>query len=256
MDQHRAYVAALRACGVEVIELPADDEHPDAVFVQDPVLVLDGRAIVLPSAAQSRRGEAPALAAALAPFVPVVALQPPAVLDGGDVLAATDPARRNLGALERRGMPQLAGLTGRLVERVPLPAGMLHLLSGCTRLGPHALLVAGPLAAAFPDHDLVVVPDDEAAAANVLVLGRHAVVPAGYPKVAGLLAAARLRGPSGAVERVREARWRRHLPRAAVLRRGSGSCEPSRWSSAWQEVRRRARPRSSPGLPTASATST
>jgi dimethylargininase len=65
---------------------------------------------------------------------------------------------------------------------------MLHLLSGCTRLGPHALLVAGPLAAAFPDHDLVVVPDDEAAAANVLVLGRHAVVPAGYPKVAGLLA--------------------------------------------------------------------
>jgi len=189
VDQHRAYVAALRACGVEVIELPADDEHPDAVFVQDPVLVLDGRAIVLPSAMESRRGEAPALAAALAPHVPVVALQPPAVLDGGDVLVGDRTLHVGLSTRSNdEGCRQLAGLTGRLVERVPLPAGMLHLLSGCTRLGPHALLVAGPLAAAFPDHDLVVVPDDEAAAANVLVLGRHAVVPAGYPKVAGLLA--------------------------------------------------------------------
>jgi len=33
--QHRGYVATLRHVGLEVTELPADDEHPDAVFVQD-----------------------------------------------------------------------------------------------------------------------------------------------------------------------------------------------------------------------------
>jgi dimethylargininase len=188
LDQHRAYVAALRDCGVEVTELAADDEHPDAVFVQDPVLVVDGRAIVLPSAVPSRCGEAPALAAALRPHVPVVALQPPATLDGGDVLIDDPTLYVGISARSNEeGCRQLADLTGRRVERVPLPAGLLHLLSGCTRLGPGSLLAVRPLAPAFPGHGLVIVPDDEAAAANVVILGRHAVAPAGYPKVAGLL---------------------------------------------------------------------
>src|SRR3990172_8955455 len=38
--QHAAYVAALRECGLEVIALPPNEEHPDAVFTQDPVVVL------------------------------------------------------------------------------------------------------------------------------------------------------------------------------------------------------------------------
>jgi dimethylargininase len=188
LDQHRAYVAALRECGVEVTELAPDDELPDAVFVQDPVLVVDGRAIVLPSAAASRRGEAPALIDALRPHVPVVALRPPATLDGGDVLI-DDPALY-VGMSARsneEGCRQLAEATGRPVVRVPLPTGLLHLLSGCTRLGPGTLLVIGSLAPSFSAYDLAIVPDGEAAAANVLVLGRHAVVPAGYPEVSGLL---------------------------------------------------------------------
>jgi dimethylargininase len=56
-DQHAGYVAALRECGVEVTELPADNARPDSVFVQDRVLALDGLAIVCPSAVESRRGE-------------------------------------------------------------------------------------------------------------------------------------------------------------------------------------------------------
>ncbi len=49
-------------------ELPADDEHPDAVFVQDRVCVLDGRAIVDLSVVASRRGEAAALVEVLGRF--------------------------------------------------------------------------------------------------------------------------------------------------------------------------------------------
>jgi dimethylargininase len=190
LDQHRAYVAALSDCGVEVIELVADDEHADSVFVQDPILVVDGRAIVLLSAAASRRGEASSLVAALGDRVPVVALQPPATLDGGDVLITERTLYVGISTRSNEeGCRQLAHLTGRHVERVPLPEGLLHLLSGCTFLGRNAVLAVGPLAPAFPIFEVVIVPDVEAPAANALILDSHAVVPMGHPRVAALLRA-------------------------------------------------------------------
>jgi dimethylargininase len=189
LGQHRAYVAALGKCGVDVIELPPDDDHPDAVFVQDPVLLVDGRAVVLLSAEESRRGEAPPLVAALRPHVPVVALHPPATLDGGDVLVTDRTLFVGVSTRSNdEGCRQLASLTGRPVERVPLPAGLLHLLSGCTLVGRRVLLAVRSLAEAFPGYDIVTVPDDEARAANVLVLGRAVIVPEGCPNVAGILA--------------------------------------------------------------------
>ena len=128
LQQHRAYVAALAACGVDVIELPGDDERPDAVFVQDPVLVLNGCAIALRSAAPSRRGEATSLVAALRPHVPVVELRPPATLDGGDVLITDAGLFVGISARpNEEGCRQLEFLTGQPVARVQLPAGMLHL---------------------------------------------------------------------------------------------------------------------------------
>ncbi len=190
LDQHRAYVAALVACGVGVTELPADHEHPDAVFVQDPVLVLGGRAIVLRSAAPSRRGEARSLIDALKPHLPVAELAPPATHDGGDVLLTDDGIFVGLSARSNEeGCRQLEDLAQRPVVRVSLPAGLLHLLSGCTWLGGHALLMVEALAPAFPRFEPVIVPEDEAPAANVLVVGAHVIVPAGYPGVAGLLEA-------------------------------------------------------------------
>ncbi len=190
LSQHRAYVAALVACGVDVTELPGDDDHPDAVFVQDPVLVLGGRAIVLRSAAPSRRGEAFPLVEALKRLMPVAELAPPATLDGGDILVTDDGVFVGLSTRSNEeGCRQLQGLAGRPVTRVPLPTGLLHLLSGCTWLGGSALLTVPSLAPAFPRFDAIIVPEDEASAANVLVVGSHVIVPAGYPAVAGLLEA-------------------------------------------------------------------
>ena len=39
--QHRGYCAALEACGARVVTLPAVDELPDGVFVEDTAVVLD-----------------------------------------------------------------------------------------------------------------------------------------------------------------------------------------------------------------------
>lgn len=186
--QHATYVAALRECGLEVIALPPDEEHPDAVFTQDPVVVLDGRAFVAGAAAESRRGEAGALLAILAPHMPVVELAPPATLDGGDALIADDRVYIGLSTRSNHAAcMQLAGHGGRPVEGVPLPKDLLHLLTGCTYLGENRLLVVETLAPTLGGFEHIIVPADEAGAANALIVGGHAIVPAGYPHTAALL---------------------------------------------------------------------
>jgi dimethylargininase len=185
--QHRGYVATLRHVGFEVTELPADDEHPDAVFVQDRVCVVDGRAIVGPSAVASRRGEAAALVDVLGRSYPVVELPPPSCLDWGDVLITEDALfvglseRSNEAAVEA-----LRGILGpdRRAEGVSLPPGLLHLLSGCAYLGDRSLLAVRALEPFARSRGFNVVPvaEEEPYAANVLICGKRAVVPAGYPE--------------------------------------------------------------------------
>lgn len=185
--QHKGYVATLRHVGLEVTELPADDEHPDAVFVQDRVCVVDGRAIVGPSAVASRRGEAAALVDVLGRSYPVVELPPPSCLDWGDVLITEDALfvglseRSNEAAVE--GLREILG-PRRGVEGVSLPPGLLHLLSGCAYLGDRSLLAVRALEPFARSRGFNVVPvaEEEPYAANVLVCGGRAVVPAGYPE--------------------------------------------------------------------------
>lgn len=186
-SQHADYVACLRGLGLEVLELASDEAHPDAVFVQDRACVLDGRAIIGPSAVDSRRGETTGLIEILEPFFPVVELSPPACLDWGDVLVTQEALyvglseRSNRAAVEQ--LRELLG-RGRIVEGVPLPSGLLHLLSGCSWLGNDALLAIESLeefarTRGFPT---VRVPAAEAPAANALVLGNDVLLPAGYPQ--------------------------------------------------------------------------
>lgn len=196
--QHAGYVAVLRTIGVEVTELPADDRHPDAVFVQDRVLVLGGRAIVCPSGVPEREGEEDALIAALDPALEVVRLTPPAALDGGDVLVTESALFVGLSERSNEAaVGQLRSLLApdRAVEAVPLPTDLLHLLSGCSHLGKGLLLATEPVRALpfAKRFGMVAVPEEEALAANVLALGRDVLVPAGYPETARRIGAHDLR---------------------------------------------------------------
>ena len=85
--QHREYVGALKNLGLEVTELPADEEHPDCVFVEDVSVVCDGVALIARLGHQTRRGESARMKSTLEELGLVVAeMKPPAALDGGDVL--------------------------------------------------------------------------------------------------------------------------------------------------------------------------
>ena len=171
--QHERYCALLRRCGVEVVVLPADRRYPDCSFVEDTAVVVDEVAIITRMGAPARRGERGAVEQALARHRRIRTVQPPATLDGGDVLLV---GRRVFVGLSQR--TNEAGLEAvRLIlaphgyHVTPIRVfGCLHLKSACTAIDSETVLVnrqwvdSGSLEGVRS----VFVPDHEPRAADVL----------------------------------------------------------------------------------------
>src|SRR5574340_692224 len=67
-EQHHAYEQLLAKLGARVISLKEEPELPDSMFVEDPAIVLDEVAVICPLGTETRRKEAPSIAAALEKF--------------------------------------------------------------------------------------------------------------------------------------------------------------------------------------------
>jgi len=198
-QQHKAYVSALRRLGVAVQVVSADHAYPDCCFIEDQVVVRDGVALIARSGNPTRRGEALAVAEALAPHVTIHRMEKPATLDGGDVLAVGRrlfvglSARTNRDGVDR--LCEVFGGRGYQVTAVPVPDGILHLKSLCSPLGEDAIALAEGtlLRDVFAGVSRVVlIPAAEAYAANTLAIGDQVLHAAGHPTTARLLAAAGL----------------------------------------------------------------
>ena len=191
-QQHAAYCAALARAGVQVEALPPDDRYPDSCFMQDPALVIGGKAVIARPGAVTRLGEEQLVAPVLRKRFPSVELAPPATLEGGDVLVLADRVYvGRSGRTNAEGIRQLrAALAPLPVDEIPV-TGLLHLLSGVTYLGRNTLLAVRGMAGRpeFEGMTVLVVPEDEAYACNVLALSEWVVAPAGYTKTIALLAA-------------------------------------------------------------------
>jgi dimethylargininase len=191
--QHAAYVEALGSMGARVRWLPADESHPDCVFVEDTAVIARGRAVILRSAHPGRRGEERPVAEVLgAAGLDVVPLGE-GICDGGDVLRIGDRAwvgrtartdEAGIAALGRALEPVGVGVTA-----VDLPFGVLHLKCVCSSPAPGAVVVAaGALdPGLFAGLRRIEVPADEAYAANTVGLEGRVLVAAGYPGAAAAL---------------------------------------------------------------------
>jgi len=190
--QHRAYCDALRACGANVITLPRVDELPDSVFVEDTAVVLDEVAILTRPGVESRRGEVALIENEVARLRPVVRVEAPATLEGGDVMrvgrtlyVGLSP-RTNMEGAE--ALRRLAGRHGYEVVAVEL-RGCLHLKTGCSALDD-ATVLANPEwvdAGAFGGREVVAVEASEPWAANVLRVENSVCVSSGFPRTAATL---------------------------------------------------------------------
>src|SRR3989441_13203417 len=85
-EQHQAYERLLEKLGARVVSLPAEPDLPDSMFVEDPAIVLDELAVILPLGAETRRREAASLAQALSKYRKLAYVTLPGTLEGGDVL--------------------------------------------------------------------------------------------------------------------------------------------------------------------------
>jgi dimethylargininase len=193
LAQWREYVEVFRSRGWEVTEVVAADEHPDGVFIEDAVVVFDDLAVLTSPGAASRRGEVDSAGAAVtATGLEVVRLEPPAHLDGGDILKIGRTVYVGRGS--RTNDEGVEALRDLLVPRgwevVAVPVSkVLHLKSGVTALPDGTVLGYLPLVddpGVFPA--FLPVPEPEGIA--VVVLDESTVLlSASAPQTAELLRA-------------------------------------------------------------------
>lgn len=185
--QHRAYEQLLEKLGASVISLAAEPDLPDSMFVEDPTIVLDEIAVILPLGTASRRPEAASLAKALSPFRKLAYITAPGMMEGGDVLRIHRTLYVGLTTrTNAEGIRQLAAiLASHNYKIVAVPVtGCLHLKSAVTHLGKNSLLANRSWfdPAPFATCDWIDVAPAEPHAANALAFGETVIFPASFPQ--------------------------------------------------------------------------
>jgi dimethylargininase len=184
--QHQAYVATLLQLGLDTIQLSSEPDFPDAYFVEDVAILTPHVAIITRPGAPSRRGEEVTIEAVLAGYRPILHIEAPGTVDGGDVLMVGN--HFFVGNSQRTNPTGAAQLTqalarfGHTAEFVPVAAG-LHLKSNVNYLGDETLLVTANLAdyAGFARYQRLISHPDEEYAANTLRIQDSLLIPKGFP---------------------------------------------------------------------------
>ncbi|MDO5628175.1 MAG: N(G),N(G)-dimethylarginine dimethylaminohydrolase [Mobilicoccus sp.] len=177
--QWEDYLAALQQAGWETVEAPPADDHPDAVFIEDPVFVYGELAVLCRSGAPERQGETAGLEEVLvAHGYRVAQISEPGTLDGGDVLKFGGTVWVGQGGrTNAEGLAQLRELLAPLgaeVAGVPLRS-VLHLKSAVTAL-PDGTVIGYPPLVDSPESFARFEPVPEESGAHVVLLGDDVVL--------------------------------------------------------------------------------
>ncbi|MFI8100417.1 dimethylargininase [Streptomyces sp. NPDC086023] len=192
LEQWGAYADALRAHGWETVEVDPADDCPDAVFVEDAVVMFRNVALVTRPGADSRRPETAAVEEAVARLgCSVNRIREPGTLDGGDVLKIGDTVYVGRGGrTNAEGVRQLRAAfepVGARVVAVPVTK-VLHLKSAVTAL-PDGTVVGHPPLVDTPSAFGRFLPVPEEAGSHVVLLGgRKLLMAASAPRSAELFA--------------------------------------------------------------------
>jgi dimethylargininase len=187
---HAGYVTALRATGATVVELPALEEFPDSVFVEDTALCLPQGAVVMRPGAPSRLGEAGEMAPVLAGLYSQIRRIEGAdsFIEGGDILVTeTEILVGRSARTNAAGVAELVRLVadwGHNVREVHTPPGVLHFKTDCSLMDGDTVLSTDRLAASgcFAGYRVIPVAAGEEASANAIRFNDSVLFPAGFPR--------------------------------------------------------------------------
>jgi dimethylargininase len=190
LAQHAAYCDALRQCGVEVLRLDADLEHPDCTFVEDTAVLTKNSAILTRPGASTRLGEVTGIRQTLEAFYSLIhKIEAPGTLDGGDICEA---GTHFFLGISHRTNPEGAAQLGKLLADEGYTSSMidirsmtsiLHLKSGIAYLDNNNLVVMQELAEReeFQGYNLIRVPTEENYACNCVLVNDRVLLPSGFP---------------------------------------------------------------------------
>ena len=197
LKDHAHYVAILRETGAKVVELPALEAYPDAVFVEDTALCLPEGAIMMRPGAPTRAGEVDGMAPVLRDIYDVVLdMSGPGFIEGGDILTTSKEILVGRSArTDAAGVAELQSLVdqwGYSVREVFTPEGVLHFKTDCSLLDAETILSTKRLDASgcFEGYNVIHTSDGEEAAANAIRFNQFVIMPAGFPKTSERLCAA------------------------------------------------------------------
>lgn len=197
LRHHDDYVAALRAEGATVVELPDLPAYPDAQFVEDTALCLPEGAVVMRPGAASRLGEAGEMGPTLRGlYDEVLTITGPGTVEGGDILVTEREILVGRSArTDAAGIAEMTGLVARWgykVRELQTPSGVLHFKTDCSLLDAETILSTPRLAAAggFTGYNILHTAEGEEAAANSIRFNDAVIMPDGFPRTAELLAKA------------------------------------------------------------------
>jgi len=188
LEQHAAYLDVLRSLGLRVDILDPLLGYPDAHFVEDTAVVTSRVAVIANPGAPARQGEEESIAEQLSRYRTLERILPPGTLDGGDVLMVAD--HFFVGISERTNQAG-ADQFGRILEAygytwtpAPVAAG-LHLKSSVNTIGKETLLATRDFARRdeFKSFNIIPLTQEEAYAANTLLVNDCLLMPSGFPSV-------------------------------------------------------------------------
>ena len=185
LSQHFIYVQALKRCGIQVIELEADESYPDSTFVEDTAIVDKKFAIILIMGAPSRRGEEIEIENALNDFYDnIERINHPGTVDGGDVMKVENhyyigiSKRTNL-----EGANQLVKIFEKnnyLCSKIPL-INLLHLKTGISYIGDNNVIAINKFRELpqFKRFNIINVNENEQYGANSIRINEYVLIPKG-----------------------------------------------------------------------------
>ena len=189
--QWAAYVSVLQEAGWEIVEVPSDDALPDSVFVEDTVVMFGDVAVLTNPNRSQRHPEIHDTATVVESLgIPLLRLQDPAAMDGGDVLKVGRTVYVGLTASTNQAaadqLTQWLTPRGWTVVAVPLTKA-LHLKSAVTALPDGTIIGYLPLVDDVEQYPQFLAMPEEGGS-HVVVIGENAIVmSADAPESAALL---------------------------------------------------------------------
>jgi dimethylargininase len=187
VEQHAAYVNALKNCGLEVNELPPDENYPDSTFVEDVALLTPRCAVITNPGAPSRKGEIVSMNEALKGYYKdIEEIRSPGTIEAGDIMMVgshfyigLSNRTNSAGAEQMINILSKYGMSGSTVKLEKV----LHLKTGLAYLENNNLVACGEFLSnpEFKNFNIIEIPEEESYAANCVWINDNVLVPEGYP---------------------------------------------------------------------------